>query len=153
MAVSETLNKLKLRIFNYKRTPPLPKSLLSPVTFTNVVFALRWSSFWRSVPYHFDLAKNILIPTKKSIQELRIMTLIHTIQLMYFGIVLIFLAFERNLVMLIKTRNLFDIAYAFLVSITTTAVFVGVINIGYFKRDEFSYFVNNSTQYCINMRG
>lgn len=72
---------------------------------------------------------------------------------MYFGIVLIFLAFERNLVMLIKTRNLFDIAYAFLVSITTTAVFVGVINIGYFKRDEFSYFVNNSTQYCINMRG
>lgn len=149
MAEAQIVNRWK----SSSKENALPKSLLTAVTFENVVFSLRWSCFWCGIPYEYDKAQHRIFITKKTIRIWSIATLAQAVNFAYFcGAMAFTLLGEESNVSRSKS-NMFDIAFGFLITMTSGALLIVNVHVGAFRRDEFCTFVNAAIHYCIFLKG
>lgn len=115
MYVTQIVSNLKQKI-----VVTSPKSILSPVTFTNIIVSLRWGTFWGGIPYEYHQTRKRLTITKRAVRIWTIFTIAQVINFLYFAGVVIYLIYSKiwdvNQAEEKKTTS-FDIAFSFIVSL------------------------------------
>lgn len=153
----------KFSSLNKKST--LPQSLLSPVTFQNVVFTLNWGSVTGGIPFEYDELKNCLVVTTKSVAKWRIVMTIQLLNFAHFLFNLVYLVLSQllkenditsssnNATATLKQPTLFDIAFTFIVTMLTISMLILSISVGSFHRAEVCSLINGELQFLVYLKG
>jgi hypothetical protein len=126
----------------------VPSTILSPITYKNVIFGITWGSRWGGVPYEFDMVKKRVIITKQGIRWCTIITTVQAINCAFYIIRMLSAVLELK-----QNVSLFGIAFGFLTTTWSLGILILTLQVGFFKRNEFLFFINSNLEYCEYLKG